>query len=86
MTKRSPKSGFPFVTFTDPEQVIGRTKVDSCKDLSRAESVEKLVDQRERVAVSDRNRVDSTIIDTEAYSDFLISRSTENRRNDDDES
>ena len=72
MAKRSPKGGFPFVTFTDPEQIIGRTKVDSCKDLSRAESVEKLVDQRERVAVSDRNRVDSTIIDAEAAASIFL--------------
>ena len=58
------ESGFPFVSFSNTNEVVSMSEVEGCVDSSFSSSLEKVGNQRKRIAVLFRDLVETSVIDT----------------------
>src|SRR6185369_17822951 len=66
------ESGFPFVSFSNTNEVVGVSEVEGCVDSSFSGSLEKVGNQRKRIAILFRDLIETSVIDTKTKGSIFL--------------
>src|SRR6185369_12585218 len=66
------ESGFPFVSFSNTNKVVSVSEVEGCVDSSFSGGLEKVGNQRKRIAVLFRDLVETSVIDTKTKGSIFL--------------
>src|SRR6185369_5136653 len=66
------ESGFPFVSFSNMNEVVGMSEVEGCVDSSFSGGLEKVGNQRKRIAILFRDLIETSVIDTKAKGSIFL--------------